>query len=579
MPIRILPISVSSQIAAGEIIERPASVIKELLENSIDAKSQNIDINIEEHGFKSITIKDDGYGINKNELLLAISPYATSKIFTFSDLTTINTFGFRGEALSSIRSVSRMTLISCYKYNNIGWKIYTEGFNQKIILLPIAHPIGTSVIVENLFYNIPVRLKFLNNKKSEFLKIYDVIKKIALSHFNLNILFKKNKNLVVNYNKIKSFDDRIFRLQQVFDKLDINSLLTVKQEIGNLKLFGWIVYPSYFLNSFKNIQYCYINNRFVHNSVISNAVLNAYYEITGVKINRSFILYIHIPSSEIDINIHPTKNQVRFNKSNEIYILIYNTIINILKKNKIQSFTHNFSLAKKEQCFIKDFYTFYFQLIKQNSLEKQKKLFFKNLTNNIPHIYSKKQIKNEFFYSVKLLIIVKKYYGLIYYLNNFILISFPLAKKIVNQHKLQHYIKNNIIPKSYLFNFEFLINSIQYKILFSNQLILYKFGFSFILLEKYINLTKIPYILKQQNTNLLISNFFSFIFSNNELNIKKILQWFNSNILIYKKSWSYLDGILLLLEIEYFCPLILKKPPLQLLHKINIDEALCVLKI
>lgn len=577
MPIRILPISVSSQITAGEIIERPASVVKELLENSIDAKSKNIDINIEANGFKLITIKDDGYGINKDELLLAISPHATSKISVFSDLTNINTFGFRGEALSSIRSVSRMTLISCFKNNNIGWKIYTEGLFQKNILQPIAHPMGTTIIVENLFYNIPVRLKFLKDQKTEFLKIFNVIKKIALSHFDLNISFKKNKSLVSNFSSIKNSNDRIFRLNQVFDKLDINSLIEVKQEIGDIKLFGWIVYPSYLLNSFKNIQYCYINNRFVYNNIIRNAVLNAYYEITGSKINRSFVLYLYIPSTDIDVNIHPTKNQIRFKKSNEIYIIIYNIIKQVLKKNQVSlfEFNTNFPLDNKEKSLINNLYSFNFQFIKKKFLEKNK-IFFKNITENI--IFQKK-ISNQFLYYLKLLIIFKKYYGLIYYLNDLVLISLPLANKIVNQYKLKFCLYNNIIPSSYLCNIKFSISPVEYKILFKNQLILYKFGFSFILSKKYIKLIKLPCILKVENINFLISNFFTFIFFQKQLNIKQVLTWFNNNVLIQKKSWNYLDAVLLLLEIEFFCPLILNQPHTKLLYKVNIDKALCTLKI
>ncbi|QCI19078.1 DNA mismatch repair endonuclease MutL [Buchnera aphidicola] len=577
MPIRILPISVSSQITAGEIIERPSSVIKELLENSIDAESKNININIEQNGFESIIIKDDGYGIDRNELLLAISPHATSKIFDVSDLSIINTFGFRGEALSSIRSVSKITLMSCFKDNHIGWKIYADGSNKKTTLFPIAHPVGTTVIVDHLFYNVPVRLKFIKDKNSEFLKIYDVIKKIALSHFELNIFFKKNKNVIVTYNKITNSENKIFRLKQIFNQLDINALLMVNKKINNVTLFGWVVYPSYFIDSFKNIQYCYINNRFVYNNIISNAVLNAYYEFTGVKTNRSFILYINIPPYEIDINIHPSKSQVRFHKSNKIYDFVYNSILNILKRNQNQLFLYNIPSKKKEKHYITDFYTFCFKLIKKKILQQQKEFLFQNIIKN--NFFLEQKSKNQILSSLKLLIIIKKYYGLIHYINEFILISFPLAEKIVNQYKLKFCIKNSINPTSYIFEMKIVITSKQYKVLFKNQLMIFKFGFDFILLKKYINLKKIPCILKEKNIDLLILNFFTFASSENELNIKKILEWFYNNISTKKKPWNYLDGILLLLELEYFCPFILKKPDFKLSCKINIDEALCILKI
>lgn len=336
MPIRILSSDLSSQISAGEVIDRPASVVKEIIENSIDANAKNINIEIEKNGFKSIILKDDGLGIDQKELLLAITRHTTSKINSLSDLDVIKTFGFRGEALASIRAISRFTLISFNGFNDVAWKIYSEGFidNDKIVLEPIAHPRGTTFLVENLFYNIPVKLKFIKNKKLEFLKIYEIFKKIALSHFYINFSLKNNKKTIARYGALKKSNNKINRLQDVLsNQIDINEFLEITSIIDNITLFGWVSYPRYF-NNLKKIQYCYVNNRYIRNSLILNAVCSAYEEIIGNNY-VSFVLYVIIPSNEININIHPTKNEIIFNRSNIVYTFIYDTVLYNLKKIKV----------------------------------------------------------------------------------------------------------------------------------------------------------------------------------------------------------------------------------------------------
>ncbi|QCI25187.1 DNA mismatch repair endonuclease MutL [Buchnera aphidicola (Rhopalosiphum padi)] len=581
LPIRILPANLSSQISAGEVIERPSSVIKELLENSIDAKAKNIDISIEKGGLQSIIVKDDGFGIEKDQLLLAISRHATSKINTLVDLDYINTFGFRGEALASIRAVSRLKLISCSKNSNVAWSIYSEGFSNHTLLQPIAHPLGTSVIVENLFYNIPVRLKFIKNERLEFLKICETIKKIALSHFGINIYFKKNRKLFLVYNAVKKSDDKIFRLKTIFNQIDLNYVLEIKEKIHNITLFGWLIFIPSLSSSFKKIQYCYVNNRFVYNDLINSAIFNALYETTGNKKSVSFVLYITLPSHEIDVNIHPTKNEIKFHKTNIIYFFLYKSILSNLKKSKIKYFSSdffskiNFNKSKKNNSC-----SLIVNSVSKIGLEYEKKILFKDIISNHFFKVNSKRFLKEFLFSFgKLLIIFKKYYGLIYYFDTFSLISFPLAKKIVEQYKLKNAIKNNIIPENFLYNFSFFITIEQNKILANNSKLLLKFGFNFILKETYFFLKTIPNFLKNQNLDVFLSNFFTFIFFKKKVCIKDIIKWFDTNILVEKTPWNYEDGILILLEIECFCPSIFKKPPFKLLQKININEALCILKV
>jgi len=360
MTIHILPTDLSSQISSGKIIERPASVIKEIIENSIDAGSKNINIAIEKSGLKSIIVNDDGYGIKKKELLLAVTRHATSKINVLSDLDSISTFGFRGEALANIRAVSRLTLISCYDSKEIGWKIYSEGFmhNKDIILQPIAHPKGTTIIIENLFYNIPVRLKFIKNEKLEFIQIFKVIKKIALSHFHINFSLKHNKKLILQYNAVKNKKNR---LKDVLNTFDINKMIQIKSNINDILLFGWILCPENF-QLLNNIKYFYINNRYIHDHAIINIIRSAYEKIKEGR-DISFILYLQIPSNKIDINIHPTKNEIRFHDSHEIHTFIYETILFHLNKFQNKYFFNNPMFYKNNLATYKKNKLNYFELL------------------------------------------------------------------------------------------------------------------------------------------------------------------------------------------------------------------------
>ncbi|QCI20108.1 DNA mismatch repair endonuclease MutL [Buchnera aphidicola (Brevicoryne brassicae)] len=551
MPIRILSSDLSSQISAGEVIDRPASVIKEIIENSIDANAKNINIEIEQNGFKSIFLNDDGFGIDQKELLLAITRHATSKINSLSDLDSINTFGFRGEALASIKAVSRFTLISSNRPNNVAWKIYSEGFiDSKIVLQPIAHPQGTTVLVENLFYNIPVKLKFIQNQKLEFLKIFEVIKKIALSHFHINFSLKHNKKIIVQYNALKNSNNKIDRLKDVFlNKININELLEIKSKIYNIMLFGWISYPRYF-NNLKKIQYCYVNNRYIRNNLIVNAVCSAYKEIVGNKY-VSFVLYLTVPSNEIDINIHPTKNEIVFNKFDIIYTFIYNSILHNLKKNQNKYLLKITSLS----------------FSKKNIKKKEKNITFDSFFKKYDCSFQ------------RLLIVVRKYYGLIHQYDNFSLISFPLAQAIIKKYQLKIDIKEKKIPKYFLANIKINLIFKEYSILLNHQEELLLFGFYLIFKKNYVILKFIPVCFMNKNIDITISKFFKFLFVKRRVSISDIINWFYINLFIELKNWNYTDGISVLLQMQYYCPFLLKNPPPRLLQKININSALCMLKI
>lgn len=562
MPICILPLSLSSQISAGEVIDRPDSVVKEIIENSIDAGSKNINIEIENNGFKSILVKDDGCGINRKELLFAITRHATSKINSLSDLESIDTFGFRGEALASIRAVSRLTIISCTHLNEIGWKIYSEGSeDHNIILQPIAHPLGTTVIVENLFYNMLIRLKFIKNRKLEFLKIYEVVKRIALSQFNIGFTLKHNGKLIANYNSLKNNENKCYRLKNVFNIIETDKLIKVKSNLDDMLLFGWITYSKY-LKKFKNIEYCYVNNRYTQKSIFYKAVRSAFFQIIE-NIKMSFVLYLKMPSNKVDINIHPTKNEIQFNESKLIYAFIYQTILNNLKNNS--SFFKN--KIKKN--------------VKQKDFSDSLKPFF--FINSSSSVFSKKcnliKDQKDSCSFLNLLIIVKKYYGLIYNKNNFLLISFPLAQAIIKKKKLENEIKKKIKIEYFMTNIKLNVTHEEYILLFKNQKILLKFGFCLMFLKNSIILITAPNFFKKNRADVLILDFFVFLFLKKKVLIKDIINWFYLNIFLELKSWNYMNGVLMLLEIERFHPFLFNNPPSKLLQRIDIKTALRKLKI
>ena len=243
MTIKILPARLANQIAAGEVVERPASVVKELVENSLDSGATRIDIDIEKGGAKLIRVRDNGKGIAKDELGLALSRHATSKIHSLDDLEAIMSLGFRGEALASISSVARLTLTSRPATQDQAWSAYSEGREMQVKLQPTAHPIGTSVEVLDLFFNTPARRKFLRTEKTEFTHIDELLKRIALSRFDVTINLRHNGKMIKQYRAAKTQVQEEKRIAAVCGNPFVRNMLKIELEHQGLKLHGWITTP------------------------------------------------------------------------------------------------------------------------------------------------------------------------------------------------------------------------------------------------------------------------------------------------------------------------------------------------
>jgi len=322
MTIAILPARLANQIAAGEVVERPASVIKELIENSLDAGATSIHIDVDKGGIKKIKITDNGQGIIKDELMLALSRHATSKIKSLNDLEAINSLGFRGEALASISSVSRLTLTSKPKSQTSAWQAVAEGRDMVVNIKPAAHPDGTSIEVLDLFFNTPARRKFLRTEKTEFNHIDEVVRRIALAHFEVSFMLTHNGNTIRQYRIASTQAQCTKRVAAVCGPKFIEYAVEVDCPHDNMKLSGWLAKPS-FSRGQNDLSYSYVNGRMMRDKLINHAIRQAYADLLPPDTYPAFVLFLQLDHREVDVNVHPSKHEVRFHQSRYVHDFIY----------------------------------------------------------------------------------------------------------------------------------------------------------------------------------------------------------------------------------------------------------------
>ena len=321
MTIRLLPPILANQIAAGEVVERPASVVKELVENSLDAGATKIEVDIVQGGAKLIRVRDNGSGIPREELPLALRRHATSKISTADDLNAITTMGFRGEALASASAVSRLTLTSRTEGQKEAWQVFAEGSEQEAVIKPASHPVGTTVEVKDLFFNVPARRRFLKSEKTEFSRILQTVSHLALSRFDFEITLRRDGRLVKTVKVPGSPDEDIIRVGAVVGGTFAEEALRVSLESGGTELTGWVMMPEPGSGSVPD-EYFFVNGRSVRDRLLMHAVRQAATEITGRNEVPSYVLYLRIDPHDVDVNVHPTKHEVRFAEAREVHDLV-----------------------------------------------------------------------------------------------------------------------------------------------------------------------------------------------------------------------------------------------------------------
>ncbi len=323
--IQLLSPRLANQIAAGEVVERPASVIKELLENSLDSGAKRIEVDVEQGGVKLLKVRDNGSGISPDDLPLALARHATSKIRELEDLEQVMSLGFRGEALASISSVARLTLTSRTEGAEQAWQVETEGRDMQPRVQPAAHPVGTSVEVRDLFFNTPARRKFLKTEKTEFDHLQEVIKRLALARFDVAFHLRHNGKTVLGLHEAPDEQSRARRVASVCGPAFLEQALPIDIERNGLHLWGWVGLPT-FSRSQADLQYFYVNGRMVRDKLVAHAVRQAYRDVLFNGRHPTFVLFLEIDPSVVDVNVHPTKHEVRFRDGRMVHDFLYGTL-------------------------------------------------------------------------------------------------------------------------------------------------------------------------------------------------------------------------------------------------------------
>lgn len=322
--IHALPTVLVNQIAAGEVVERPASVIKELVENSLDAGASQIDVSVEQGGIKRMQIRDNGLGIHADDLALALSRHATSKLESLEELERISSMGFRGEALPSIASVSRLTMTSRVPGEEQAHSITSDGE-----IMPAAHPQGTTLEVRDLFYNTPARRKFMRTEKTEFRHIDHLLRRLALSRFDVGFSLTHNRRQIFSLPAVMQTSGNDQRIASLLGQGFVDNALCFEHEAVGLRLRGWVGLPT-FSRSQADMQHFFVNGRMVRDKLVTHAIRQAYRDVLFHGRHPAYVLYLELNPVLVDVNVHPTKHEVRFREGRLVHDFLFRTLHQVL---------------------------------------------------------------------------------------------------------------------------------------------------------------------------------------------------------------------------------------------------------
>lgn len=323
--IHALPLHLANQIAAGEVIERPASVVKELIENSLDAGASDVTLDIEKAGNGLIKVGDNGTGIHRDDLALALSRHATSKLNSSEQLNKIASLGFRGEALPSIASISKLTLSSRQEGDEHGWQILPDTEEAS----PVVHPIGSTVEVRELFFNLPARKRFLRADKTELNHINNTFNRLALSRFEISFAYQQSAHNRLKLPAAHTEAQRLKRIAKLCGKSFAENCIYIEQDYDGIKLSGWLGNAAAHRPQ-TDVQYFFINGRVIRDRIINHAIRQAYSEYIPAERFPAFVLYLSLPLDRVDVNVHPTKHEVRFRDARLIHGLLHRAVQDVL---------------------------------------------------------------------------------------------------------------------------------------------------------------------------------------------------------------------------------------------------------
>ncbi|ATM89489.1 TPA: DNA mismatch repair endonuclease MutL [Klebsiella aerogenes] len=619
MPIQVLPPQLANQIAAGEVVERPASVVKELVENSLDAGATRIDIDIERGGAKLIRIRDNGCGIKKDELALALARHATSKIASLDDLEAIISLGFRGEALASISSVARLTLTSRTAEQHEAWQAYAEGRDQAVTVKPAAHPIGTTLEVLDLFYNTPARRKFMRTEKTEFNHIDEIVRRIALARFDVTINLSHNGKMMRQYRAVAEGGPRERRLGSICGAAFLEHALAIEWQHGDLTLRGWVADPLHTNPALAEIQYCYVNGRMMRDRLINHAIRQACEDKLGADQQPAFVLYLEIDPHQVDVNVHPAKHEVRFHQSRLVHDFIYQGVLSVLQQqldaplaeedeapasrpvpeNRVAAGANHFarpSPAREPAAgydirvprepaaggggysagganwphaqpgYQKQQGALYRQLLQTPAAEKPPVA---------PAPAESLAAHSQSFGRV--LTIIGSDCALLERGGTLALLALPVAERWLRQAQLTPGAEA-VCAQPLLIPLRLKVSEAERKALEKAQPALAQLGIDLQADAQHVTVRAVPLPLRQQNLQILIPELIGYLAQLTAFDVGDIAQWTARNLTSEHAQWSMAQAISVLADVERLCPQLIKAPPGGLLQPVDLHSAMTALK-
>ena len=618
MPIRVLPPQLANQIAAGEVVERPASVVKELVENSLDAGATRIDIDIERGGAKLIRIRDNGCGIKKDELALALARHATSKIASLDDLEAIVSLGFRGEALASISSVSRLTLTSRTQEQPEAWQAYAEGRDMDVTVKPAAHPVGTTLEVLDLFYNTPARRKFMRTEKTEFNHIDEIIRRIALARFDVTINLSHNGKIMRQYRAVTADGQKERRLGAICGTPFLEQALAIEWQHGDLTLRGWVADPNHTTAALAEIQYCYVNGRMMRDRLINHAIRQACEDKLGADQQPAFVLYLEIDPHQVDVNVHPAKHEVRFHQSRLVHDFIYQGVLSVLQQqletslplegdedplprhipeNRVAAGRNHFAEPAPAREPTTPRYSVSagsgggrqasasWPHAQPGYQKQQGEVYQQLLQTPAPVPTHKSAVPNVAESSLaghsqsfgRVLTIVGADCALLECDGHIRLLALPVAERWLRQAQLTPG-QGPVCAQPLLIPLRLKVTADEKAALQKAQSQLADLGIEFQLDAQHVTIRAVPLPLRQQNLQILIPELIGYLAQQSVFEHGNIAQWIARNLMSEHPQWSMAQAITLLADVERLCPQLVKAPPGGLLQPVDLHSVMNALK-
>ncbi|HHH0033256.1 TPA: DNA mismatch repair endonuclease MutL [Yersinia enterocolitica] len=633
MPIQILPPQLANQIAAGEVVERPASVVKELVENSLDADASRIDIDIERGGAKLIRIRDNGCGIGKDDLALALARHATSKISSLEDLEAILSMGFRGEALASISSVSRLILTSRTAEQNEAWQAYAEGRDMAVTIKPAAHPVGSTLEVLDLFYNTPARRKFMRTEKTEFGHIDEVVRRIALARFDVAINLSHNGKLMRQYRAAPDPSQHERRLASICGPAFLQHALAISWQHGDLTIRGWVADPAA-SRTLSEMQYCYVNNRMMRDRLINHAIRQAYQDLLKDDQQPAYVLYLDIDPHQVDVNVHPAKHEVRFHQARLVHDFIYQAVTTVLQQtaapllninedgeeieaprwqpeNRVAAGVNKYaqpepaktvpvvrtsspertvaterSIARERtptyhagEPYQKQQGELYRQLVQPAVVNKPAAVSQPSAASApvARQISTDEPLQGDNYSFGRVLTVFPPCYALIEYKQGIALLELTVAERWLKQAQLNPPAEG-LRPQPLLIPLKLTLDKNEATACQRHQKLLVAMGIELAVEHARATLRAVSLPLRQQNLQKLIPELLGYLSQHEEISPDALATWISRHLGSEHEVWNVSQAIQLLTDVERLCPQLVKSPPAGLLQPIDIKAALATLK-